>query len=232
MQNPLPRSWFTKWREPRKFFLAARRSAFAFEKVDELLSRPDLQYLREAYVAGLFASIWNDYKACQVRLISDRFPDAEVRDDKDHLMFEVVLADKKGREIAKEHRLHREAEERYGRPILVPMEPLNTMQKDARDAIARACSGKVKKYLGQLDSTRKIDAHLLIAANFNTLHDGPVISHEEMGLITEPWRENFKSIWVLLEVSIYRLWPTRLTMSAINDPFRVNRGTAPNEPSR
>ena len=38
------------------------------------------QYLLEAYIAGLFATIWRDVlEKCEIRLVSEEFPDAQLR---------------------------------------------------------------------------------------------------------------------------------------------------------
>ena len=53
-----------------------------------------VQHLFDAYVAGLFARVWNDFKPCRIRFVSDNFPDAQFRDDKETRDLEITLVDR------------------------------------------------------------------------------------------------------------------------------------------
>ena len=99
----VPKSWFETWRQPGDFFRKTDECMGQFEP-DVILGMPGVQHLFDAYVAGLFARIWNDYQRCKVRLVESEFPDAQLRDAKGTLDLEITLADRKDRKMALEHR--------------------------------------------------------------------------------------------------------------------------------
>jgi hypothetical protein len=82
------RSWFERWRDPSEFFSAAHRKILSIP-----LARSVPNYLSEAYVAGLFACIWNDHSECKVRLIPrpERSPDSQLDEAGKILNLEIVI---------------------------------------------------------------------------------------------------------------------------------------------
>lgn len=211
----VPKEWFEIWRPPREFFRKTDECMGQFEP-DEILSMTGVQHLFDAYVAGLFARIRNDHRPCEVRLAKGDFPDAQLRDGDEILDFEITMADEKDRRMAAEHRRLREMRERNKVPTL-PIDRDRDRQY-ALEAIPRVCRQKVKKYLGSDRSERQVLAHLLIYLNFSTL-GGPVLSDDEMVQLTEPWKDNFLSIWMLSGARIVRAWPSPHTLSALSDPI-------------
>lgn len=210
-----PKKWFEEWRDPRIFFNATSDCMNQFE-ADEILRMPNAQYLFDAYVAGLFARIWNDHKSCKVRLLPDDFPDAEISDLDGIHPIEVTLADRADRRMAEEHRIWREQRER-GESSSRPIE----RDKDREysfEAIPRACRNKAEKYLGSSPSERTVPVSLLLYVNFSTLF-GPVLTDEEMVDLTAPWKKNFLAIWLLCGARAFRPWPTPSSMSAVSDPL-------------
>jgi len=185
--------WFEPWRAPGEFFDAARHSG-------ELIPRTKAipQYLRDAYVAGAFARIWNEHSRCEVRLVakSEKFPDAQLRVDGAPLDFEITMADKKNRPMWEEHRLwaamFAEGKVPSGeRPV--------AQRAYAREAIPRVCAKKAgKHYAGQRPT------HLLIYLNVGST----LLTAEEMARLTQQWKENFESIWVLCGMDAVEVWPT------------------------
>ena len=107
----VPESWFKEWRDPRIFYRKVDECMGQF-KPDVLLGMSGVQHLFDAFVGGLFARIWNDHSPCEIRLVDDAFPDAELRDADGILGLEVTMADRKDRKMAVEHRERREIRER------------------------------------------------------------------------------------------------------------------------
>lgn len=183
---------------------------------DELLGMTGVQHLFDAYIAGLFARIWNDHQSCKVRLVPSNFPDAQCRDDNATLDLEITMADRMDRQMALEHRRLREARERGD----ITSQPIDRDgdRTYALEAVPRVCSAKAKKYLGKEISDQRVEVDLLIYLNFSTLA-GPVLTHEEMVDLTKPWRNNFRSIWLLCGARVFRAWPSPRTFAANTDPF-------------
>lgn len=215
MKTLVPKSWFEEWHEPRSFFSATSNCMEQFE-ADEILRMPNVQYLFDAYVVGLFARIWNDHNVCTVRLLPGDFPDAEISDREGKYPIEITLADRANRRMAEEHRLWREQRQR-GEPS---WRPINREQdrEYALEAIPRACRNKVEKYLGSPHSDRAVPVALLLYVNFSTIL-GPVLTDQEMADLTAPWKGNFTAIWLLCGAIAFRPWPTPSAMSAVSDPL-------------
>ncbi len=211
----VPKSWFETWRSPREFFRKADECMGQFEP-DEILGMTGVQHLFDAYVAGLFARIWNDHRPCEVRLAKGEFPDAQLRHVEETLELEITMADQKDRQMAVEHRRLREMRER-GEVATVPIDQ-DRDKEYALEAVPRVCSQKVKNYLGKEHSDGQVSTNLLIYVNFSTFA-GPVLSDEEMIRRTEPWKDNFLSIWLLCGARIFCAWPTQSAMSAQTDPI-------------
>lgn len=209
-----PKPWFEKWRDPREFFLAADRSMELF-KPDEILGLAGVQHLYDAFISGLFARIWNEHSPCDVRLLEDKFPDAQLQHKGGTLDLEITMADRKDRRMAVEHRKLRAMRE-DGELFTLPFD-WDEHRQYALEAVRRVCGEKARKYLGSSDSDRQVQVHLLVYVNFPTFAS-PVLSNKEMVQITEPWRHNFQSIWLLRGARLFRAWPTPHELTATTDP--------------
>lgn len=199
-----PRAWFEEWRDPREFFRAAMQSV---ESIPLTKALP--QHIRDAYVMGLFARIWNDHRPCEVRLIpeSQQFPDGQLRDGSSTLDFEITIADRRDRRMFDEHR---QWAAMHARGQLRKTASTPARQKHAREAIPRRCAEKAKHYA----SSAAASTNLLIYVNL-----GPVLSGDEMVRLTRRWKSNFASIWLLCGADAVQTWPTRLVRRAMTDPF-------------
>jgi hypothetical protein len=218
------RSWFESWRGPSEFFRAAHCKILSIP-----LGRSVPNYLSEAYVAGLFARIWNDHSECRVRLVPrpDQFPDSQLDEAGKIRDFEIVIADRKDRRIFAEYaewaRMSRRKE-------LLPVQISGGAEKQqrrmqAREAISRVCETKVIHYIGSTTSNKLVAASLLIYLNIGQLLSnlGTVLSVDEMAELTEPYGNKFQSIWVLCGIEAVRTWPKRKVLRATCDPFAEAR---------
>jgi len=169
--------------------------------------------LRDAYVAGLFAEIWEDHHRCEVRLVPalDQFPDAQLREASAPMDFEITIADKHDRRMFAEHREWAEMLKRGQSP---PVEDTKSRQESAREAIPRVCQEKVRRYFGAPHSDGLVQANLLVYVNL-----GAVLLPNEMVKLTEPWRKNFLSIWLLAGSDAVCTWPALQILKAVQDPF-------------
>lgn len=70
----------------------------------DFFERAELLPLREAYAAGLFATILAEERAVTVRLQKDKFPDYDFRIEDRVLSFELVEADRPGRRRGEEYK--------------------------------------------------------------------------------------------------------------------------------
>ena len=94
----VPKRWFENWHQPAEFYRKADDCMGQFES-DVILGATSVQHLFDAYVAGLFARIWNDHRCCKVRLAGGDFPDAQLRDEGGVIDLEITMADRKDRRI-------------------------------------------------------------------------------------------------------------------------------------
>jgi hypothetical protein len=134
----MPRSWFDSWRDPQKFFRAAWEQRLLTRCVPP-------QYIRDAYVAGLFARISHYYIMCEVRLVSKRleFPDAQLREGEDTIDLEIVIADTRGRPIWKEQQKFLQM---YKRGELLPINCPEKRRNDLLEAIPRVVKQKAERH--------------------------------------------------------------------------------------
>ena len=64
-----PAEWYESWREPEEFYRAADENLDVFFSAGKTLPK----YLRDAYVVGAFARIWEDNRGpCHVRLVPEK----------------------------------------------------------------------------------------------------------------------------------------------------------------
>ncbi len=193
MKQVRPAEWFESWMEPGEFYRAADEGLEVYFRVPKAPPK----YLREAYVAGLFARIWRDDRGpCQIRLVPEKeqFPDAQLKTESGKLDLEATMADEKDRPMFK---IWRDTLAMYERGEAPPIGDAETKRKIAREAIPRVCYQKAKKhYAGQRRTS------LLIYVNA-----GPVLSAEEMARLTATWKNEFKAIYLLCGMDTVVAWP-------------------------
>lgn len=187
-----PRKWFESWREPGEFCDATRHSCELTPLTKELP-----QYLRDVYVAAAFARIWDNHSRCDVRLVpeSERFPDAQLRVGGALLDLKVTMADKKDRRMWEEHKLWATKPAEWKPPLSKSAE---AQRAYATEAIPRVCAKKAGKHYAR-------PPHLLIYLNVGST----LLTPEELARLTEPWKGNFESIWLLCGIDAVRVWPTK-----------------------
>jgi hypothetical protein len=193
MKQVRPAKWFESWREVGEFYRAADEGLETFFGDRKVPSK----YLREAYVAGVFARIWRDAQGpCQVRLVPEKeqFPDAQLKTEARILDLESTMADEKDRPMFK---IWREILTMYEHGEAPPIGDAETKQKIAREAITRVCRQKVGKHYASQKSTS-----LLIYVNA-----GPVLSAKEMARLTESWKDSFEAIYLLCGMDAVMVWP-------------------------
>lgn len=202
--EPKPRKWFEEWREPGEFFDAADEGVKTFFVAD----RAPCQYLREAYVAGVFARIWRDHCGpCEVQLVParEKFPDAQLRTGHTCLNLEITMALKKGKMMFKEWR---ELRAKSKRGEIVMAETTEQRQDSAREAIPRIVGQKAsKQYAGGAPTT------LLVYTD-----DGRALSTQEMAGLTKPWKDSFAAIYLLCGMDAVMAWP-KLRVLRGKEPF-------------
>ncbi len=202
--EPKPRKWFEEWREPGEFFDAADEGVKTFFVAD----RAPCQYLREAYVAGVFARIWrDDCGPCEVRLVPERekFPDAQLRIGHTCLNLEITMALRRDKEMFKGWQ---ELRAKTKRGEIVRAETAEQRQASAREAIPRVVGQKAgKQYAGDAPIT------LLVYTD-----DGRALSAQEMARLTEPWKDRFAAIYLLCGMDAVMAWPKRRVLRG-KEPF-------------
>jgi hypothetical protein len=211
----MPRSWFECWRDPEEFFCVA------WEQI--LLTRcVPPQYIRDAYVAGIFARISHYYTRCQVRLCSKQveFPDAQLREGEHTIDLEIVIADKRDRPIWKEQKEFRQI---YKLGEFPPIDCPEKRRNDLLEAIPRVVKLKAERHYNPQPN---LLVYLMIAQT--PLVSSPLMTVDEMAALTEPYKNNFKSIWILSEKEHVRAWPERkiLALPTDQDPFDCSKEPA------
>jgi hypothetical protein len=222
----LPRSWFENWRNPKEFFCTA------WEQIKPYTGNAPLQYLRDAYVVGLFARIFSYDSRCEVKLShgKDEFPDARLsffappnefpntqvigKEQRYLADIEIVTADKCLRETWKELRELTEIYRRHEYP------PSTDSPKERRKALLEAIPRVVKKKAEKhYTPPPNLLVHLMIAPPPTA--PCPLVTIEEMALLTEPYKNDFNSIWILREMDNIKLWPEQKMIRTPegHDPF-------------
>ena len=199
-----PAEWYESWREPEEFYRAADENLDVFFWAGDTLPK----YLRDAYVVGGFARIWEDNRGpCHVRLVPEKelFPDGELKTEAGVLHLEATMADEKDRPILK--RLH-ELRDMYQRGEAPPLADVEKKRRIAREAIPRVCRQKAgKHYAGRGPIS------LVIYVN-----SGPVLSAEEMARLTEPWKDDFEAIYLYCGTEVVIAWPETRVLKG-NEPL-------------
>jgi len=192
------RSWFERWHKPSEFFRAAKEGVLACFTADAVVPH----FLREAYIVGAFAQIWRDARGpCQVQLVSkeEKFPDARLRLDGMCLDIEITMALAKGKKMFKEWR-----ESKQG-----PYSPALTDKQ--RKAIAREAIPRVVK--------RKATKHYAVPPTLLVYtDDGRALTPPELAQLTKPWKDNFRSIYLLCGMDVVETWP-KLCILRGQEPF-------------
>jgi hypothetical protein len=208
---PMPRDWFECWRDPSDFFCTA------WQQIKSTIGSVQPQYIEEAYIAGLFACIWNYHNTCKIRLLADIFPDAQLNVSGHLIDLEIVTADRYGRKRWKEQK---EIIESFKRGNLVPTDCPEKLRDEALSAIPRAVRKKAKRHYST-------PPHLLVYSMIVQTPEVtyPLFSVDEMAALTEPYKANFESIWVLSGIENVMLWPERkiLSVPSCQDPFNCPR---------
>jgi hypothetical protein len=196
-----PADWFERWWEPTEFFLAVLKHSKPIPS-EELMTRPELRKLLEAYVAGLFSMIRSQHQeGLSLRLRRDTFPDFDLRLNTTEFPFEVVEADQPERRRDEEYRQigRREAQ---GLPSKIEHFDPDESEHAALPAIGLAIENKAgKRY--------RPAPHLLVYVNF-WLFDVPPL--ELLKRLVRPWQDLFPEIWLLWGGHIVRCSP---------DPIRL-----------
>ena len=192
-----PVEWFERWWPPLAFLTVVLEHNRDVPS-DAFFARAELQPLREAYAAGLFATILSETQAVALRLRRDRFPDFDLRIGEHIQAFELVEADKPGRRRGDEYKeaAQREAE---GLPPSVEHFDPDAEEQAAPEAIREAIAKKAQKSYAPAPP-------LLVYVNFWLFH-APSLTPEQFAALVAPWREQFPEIWLLWGANAIRCWP-------------------------
>jgi hypothetical protein len=157
-----------------------------------------LKQLREALAAAVFADIRSTHSARRIRLERDRFPDFQIGTDQGNEPFELVEADRMGRQRGKEYR-EAAAREAAGRPpeseLFDAVEERNAGVK----AIERVLQEKAAKHY-------KPAPNLLVYVNF-LIFEKASFSIAERNQFLDLCRDCFPSTWLLWGRSVVQIWP-------------------------
>jgi hypothetical protein len=208
MSNQLPflplAEWSDRWWNPQALLesVLAQMHAIPGNVPGNLLfNKPFLKPLREAYAAAKFATIRAQARRCQVRMVdpASGFPDFEIHFDDASEPFEQTEADREGRRRGDEYR---EADWRVASGAsagLKHYDPDKVMAA-APQAISVALERKANKHY-------QPKPHLLVYVNFPTDNGRPPLKDVQAVKLVEPYRETFRSIWLLWGENAVRCWP-------------------------
>jgi hypothetical protein len=202
MAEPKPsRKCFEEWREPSEFYRAADEALQGFFCAG---ATPEHD-LREAWVVGAFGRIWRDNRGpCKVRLLAKGgSPDAQLRADGIHLDLEVTMALPSKYEVFNEWR---ELLAKTERGEILCTKTFEQSQADAREAISRMVGKKAGKHYAEPPT-------LLVSTG-----DGWALPPEEIGGLTEPWKDRFKAIYLFRGIDVVLVWP-ELSVLKVKEPF-------------
>jgi hypothetical protein len=195
-----PSEWSSRWWQPRDFFTAVQeynRRQFANW---DLLLHPDAAKFREAYAAGLFATIVGDHEAVAVRLESEeaRFPDFHIRRNHTQYPFELVEA---LTPRYKRGKLYKDATDRKrrGEPPRLPRIHWLRAENSAVSTIRDAVEKKAKK-------SYQPSPCLLIYVSTPLFRELP-FSVDEVAHGLSMWRHLFPEAWCLWGAHAVRFWP-------------------------
>lgn len=205
-----PAEWFDCWWQPQEFFTTVLKHNQRVPEVD-FFECAELQPLREAYAAGLFATIRAEQGGpVALRLQRDRFPDFDLRVENDQVLpFELVEAYRPGRRRGEEYK---EAARRKAEglpPVLEEFDP-EAEEKAAIPAIEQAVAKKAEKWY-------KPAPNLLVYVNF-WIFDKPPLALEQFAELVSPWRTRFAEIWLLWGANAIRCWPEPVRLVAQSLP--------------
>ncbi len=215
--------WFQEWREPRNFLRKAIEW-IELTPADVQFTNPKInKYSREAFGAGLFATILNDHEPCKVRLVpeSERFPDFQLRTRDQTVDFELTEALKPGRKRGDEYRLLQQVRARNAGHEDKEIVGRTEAQRRAREAIPKAIRDKVQKY--RVGTKVNLLVYVNIISHNEVLMSDiageMLLSEAELVRLTKPWCDEFQSIWLLRGSRAIRTWPTSLIRTALSDPL-------------
>jgi hypothetical protein len=206
-QRP-PQEWFKDWWASTDFQPLVYEHNSKISGAD-FFNRAELQQLREAYAAGLFAWILGERHKVRVKLDSDRFPDFQLERDGTVLPFELVEAYRTGERRGAEYK---EAEKRKAAGLPDRLDAFDTVEdeKKAAPAITKAIEKKALKQYGSAP-------YLLVYVNF-WLFDKPQMALEDFGVLAKPWCDKFPEIWLLWGANAIRCSPNPEMISATSVP--------------
>jgi len=195
-QRP-PDEWFKDWWASTDFLPIVHEHNSKVSG-DDFFNRPELQPLREAYAAGLFAWILGEQHKVRVKLDKDRFPDFHLDRDGQTLSFELVEAYRPGVRRAAEYR---EAAKRRAAGLPEELAEFDPVQDEtnASPAIAEAMEKKASKHYSSAP-------YLLVYVNF-WLFNKPQMSLEQFAELAKPWATKFPEIWLLWGANAIRCSP-------------------------
>lgn len=182
-----PETWFKDW------WLSTELLPTVIEhnaKVpsDDFFNRGELQPLREAYAASLFAWIVGERRKVRIKLDAAQFPDFQLERDGKAVPFELVEAYRPGERRGAEYK---GAAKRRAAGLPERIEEFDPIEdeKNAPPAITKAIAKKASKHYGSVTC-------LLVYVNF-WLFDKPKISLNELAELASPWATQFLEIWLL-----------------------------------
>jgi hypothetical protein len=201
-----PAEWFRDW-WLSKDFLPVVIEHNSKVPGDDFFNRADLQPLREAYAAGLFAWIVGERHKVRIKLDAAQFPDFQLEREGKVLPFELVEAYRLG-----ERREYKEAAKRQAAGLPEKLEEFDPVEdeKNAAPAITKAIEKKASKLYGSVPC-------LLVYVNF-WLFDRPKTSLNELAKLANPWAKQFLEIWLLWGANAIRCSPDAEIMTVKSLP--------------
>jgi hypothetical protein len=182
-----PDAWYDTWWVPSDLLQRVEEQRLLFDG-DAFFNAPNLKPLLEAQPAARFARAVGGDCCTRVRLARGLFPDFQVMLGDLEFDFERVEADRPNRKRGCEYAeiARRVASGETDNPAFY--NPW-AEKRDVPDAVRRALIKKASKHYST-------PPHLLVYVNFGNM-SGPALNQAEGIALTEPWHEEFKSIWLL-----------------------------------
>jgi len=157
-------------------------------------SSSEYQKYREAWAASLFARGFSDLiKPCEVRLVvNDSFPDFEIKVENSIHPFEFTEA-----QVPEyKHKRGDYYKKKKTDPLLGPL----AIYANVEEAATWICDKLKKKF----EKKYRPKPNLLIYANFQVAKK---LDLDQVRKVCEPYRPEFKSVWLLWAVTIAQVFP-------------------------
>jgi hypothetical protein len=188
-ETEIEAKWLSVWRAPGE--MAERiESLMDCLGTADLFNQPGLEWVRDAWGAAKFGVLRN---ASSVRLVTEAWPDFEVRVDGRVQAFEFTEADLEGRRRGAEYRDASEGVE--DDPFEEWIERAKQIPARLRDAAGRKAA---KRY--------PASASLLIYLNINEYGIRQAEIEACFVPSTDRARDAFKSVWILWKQRVYEVW--------------------------